>query len=91
MLILLFAIAVLAGLFLLYAWRVFSPPAPVPMRSLKMLEPGATQRTVLETLGQPTEIWTNQQTWAYYLEGRAVTVFLYFDTNGLFSGYEFDD
>ena len=71
--------------------HVFSPPLPVGVRLLQKLRVGASQNDVSALLGSPTQVMSDERTWSYYRKDGRKTVYIFFDTNMLYSRYEIDD
>lgn len=64
---------------------------PVRRSSLEALLPGSTQEEVKRRLGDPRQIWSDNQTWSYSAPPSRFIVYILFDTNYLYRGYELDD
>lgn len=71
--------------------RAFLSPLPVRPSLLQKLRVGASQNAVSTLLGNPAQVWSDGRTWSYYRPDGRKTVYIFFDTNMLYSGYEVDD
>jgi hypothetical protein len=71
--------------------RVFFPPLPVRPDLLRNLPVGASKQEVSTLLGSPTQIMTDNRIWSYYRPDGRKTVYIFFDTNMLYSRYQVDD
>ena len=66
---------------------------PVKLRTLRNLQMGAAQDEIRRLLGDPQDthdLWGDHR-WCYYKTNSFRIVYVVFDTNGLYKGYELDD
>jgi len=64
---------------------------PVREGKLQSIPIGAPQAEVLKLVGKPTQVWSDNRTWAYWKTNGSITVYLKFDSNMLFMGFELDN
>jgi len=63
----------------------------VDMDVLRVLPYGASTQSVTRVLGPPTQVLSDGRTWSYYSSNVTHTVYVKFDTNMLYYGYEIRD
>lgn len=66
---------------------------PVKLNDLRKLKPGATQENVKRLFGNPQDVHDlyGDHRWCYYRTNSSEIVYVIFDTNLLYVGYELDD
>jgi outer membrane protein assembly factor BamE (lipoprotein component of BamABCDE complex) len=81
----------IAGAARFLAWE--SNRSPVKLSTLRQLKPGATQENVKRLFGTPQDVHDlyGDHRWCYYRTNSARIVYVIFDTNLLYKGYELDD
>jgi len=74
---------------MLWQWQQF----PVDCGSFRRLKTGATQEEVERLLGTPRDTHTlyGELRWCYYRPNGTRILYLIFDTNTIYKGYELDD
>lgn len=82
---------VLAGMVGATVWE--SNRFPVKLSTLRELRPGATQDDIRHLFGTPQDVHDlfGDHRWCYYRTNSTRIVYVIFDTNTLYKGYELDD
>lgn len=62
----------------------------VDLEVLRAIPVGASTQSVTKLLGPPTQVWPDGRTWSYYSSNVSHKVYVKFDTNLLYKGYQFD-
>lgn len=85
--VLLFALATLGR----RAWESYK--YPVDIRELRRLKAGATETDVLRLFGIPQQMHGlyGDWRWCYYRSNRIGIIYVIFDANKRYKGFEFDD
>lgn len=73
------------------AWESYK--YPVNIRELRRLKVGATETEVLRLFGVPQQMrgLYGDRRWCYYRSNRTGIIYVIFDANQRYKGYEFDD
>ena len=73
------------------AWEAYK--YPVNMRELRRLKAGATEPEVLRLFGVPQQMHGlyGDWRWCYYRSNRIGVIYVIFDANKRYKGFEFDD
>jgi hypothetical protein len=80
---------VIGGVTALY----FARPWPLNLRIVRGIKPGVTKQEILHIFGPPQQVHEvfGDYRFCYYRTGEVKIVYLIFDTNGLYKGFELDD